>query len=102
MVVVLVTLLLVNQVGWIVDLGDRSQRARDARQDRLETQLAAELNPGGQWSVFDVDFRPQPDPTNKSINRENPFWDDSSPLYAAQVEEDENRKTKAFRTTWNM
>src|ERR1035437_9162697 len=63
LVVALVVLLIVNQVGWIVDLGDRSQRARDARQDRLETLLHSNGDIGGQWSVFDVDFRTQPDPT---------------------------------------
>jgi hypothetical protein len=31
MLVVLVMLVLVNQVCWVMDLGDNSQRARDAR-----------------------------------------------------------------------
>ena len=70
------SLLLMNQVGWIVDLGDRSQRARDARQNRLETLVYNNGEVGGQWSVFDVDFRTQPDPTDKSLDRENRFWDD--------------------------
>jgi hypothetical protein len=76
MVIVLVVVVLVNQLGWIVDLGDRSQIARDARQDRLETLLHSNGDIGGQWPVFDVDFRTQPDPTDKSIDRENRFWDD--------------------------
>jgi hypothetical protein len=97
MVVVLVLLLFVNQLGWMVDLGDRSRRARDARQNRLEAQL--DPSPGGQWSVFDVDFRTQPDPTDH-LDRENRFWDDTRPLYAAQMEEDVNWRTKAFTTTW--
>src|ERR1035441_361499 len=97
MVVVLVIFVLVNQAGWVVDLGDRSQRARDARQDRLEAQLAP--SPGGNWSVFDVDFRTQPDPTSQ-LDRENRFWDDERPLYEAQEEEDVNWRTKAFTTTW--
>jgi hypothetical protein len=97
MVVVLVMLVLVNQVGWVINLGDRSQRARDARQNRLEAQLAP--SPGGPWSVFDVDFRTQPDPTDH-LDRENRFWDDERPLYEAQGEEDVNWRTKAFTTTW--
>lgn len=96
MVVVIVILVLVNQAGWVVDLGDRSQRARDARQNRLEAQLAP--SPGGNWSVFDVDFRTQPDPT-AHLDRENRFWDDSRPLYEAQGEEDVNWRTKDFTTT---
>ena len=100
MVAVLVGLVLMQQVGWVINLGDRSEHARDARQDRLETLLHSNGDIGGQWSVFDVDFRTQPDPTDKSIDRENRFWDDTRPLYAAQMEEDVNWKTKAFTTTW--
>jgi hypothetical protein len=96
-VVGLVLLLFVQQVGWVIDLGPRSQRARDARQERLEAQLAP--SPGGQWSVFDVDFRAQPHPTDH-LDRENRFWDDTRPLYVAQMEEDVNWKTKAFTTNW--
>jgi hypothetical protein len=79
MLVVLATLVLINQVGWVIDLGDRSQRAHDARIDRLETQLANTGSPGGQWSVFDVDFRTPPGPT-AHLDRENRFWDDNRPL----------------------
>lgn len=95
----LILLLFVNQAGWLVNIGSRSQRARDARQLRLESQLAP--SPGGPWSVFDVDFRMQPDPTDH-LDRENRFWDDSRPLYMAQREDDVNWKTKAFTTRWNV
>ncbi len=97
MVVVLVMLLLVNEAGWLVNLGSRSQRARNARQNRLEAQI--DPSPGRHWSVFDVDFRIQPNPV-ANIGRENRFWDDDRPLYKAQMEEDENWDTKAFTTTW--
>jgi hypothetical protein len=97
LVVGLLLLLFVQQAGWLVNIGPRSRRARDAQQNRLEAQLAP--SPGGQWSVFDVDFRTQPDPTDH-LYRENRFWDDSRPLYMAQREDDVNWKTKAFTTNW--
>ena len=103
MLVVLVMLVLVNQVGWVMDLGDYSQRARDARQDRLETKLFNSRNIGGQWSVFDVDFRTQPDVTDKHLDRENRFWTEDRPFYLAQMgahDHEGNWKIKAFTTTW--
>ena len=97
MVVVLLVVVLVNQLGWIVDLGERSERGRDGRQNDLETRLLSQAN---QWSVFDVDFRTQPDPTDKHLDRENRFWTDERPFNIAQIEDDVNWKTKAFTTTW--
>jgi hypothetical protein len=88
---------LVNQLGWIVDLGDRSERGRDGRQNDLETRLLSQAN---QWSVFDVDFRTQPDPTDEHLARENRFWTDERPFNIAQIEDDVNWQTKAFTTTW--
>jgi hypothetical protein len=100
MLMVLVILVLVNQVGWIVDLGERSQRARISRNNELESQLGVGPDAdGGQWSAFDVDFRTQPNPTDKRMTPANRFWDNAEP-FSWQEHEPDNWRAKAFTTTW--
>jgi hypothetical protein len=103
MVVVLVGLLAMDQVGWVVGIGSRGLFERDSRNDRLETQVASH-GPFGQWSVFDVDFRTQPDPRDTDLGIENRFWTDDRAFNMAQNGPawgtKDNLKTKAFTTTW--
>jgi hypothetical protein len=110
-----------NQVGWVVDLGDRSETARIALNNKLESYHFYNYQPVGSGadntryapqvrakglSVFDVDFRSQPDPTDRNLGSENRFWDDDRTLAEAQYVHltneglrEVNWKTKAFATS---
>ena len=85
-------LVLVNQVGWIVDLGERSQRGRVEHNNQVEGQIAS----GGFQSVFDIDFRTQPDVTAKYVENYDRFWDDSTPFGFGVGYGVTNRTVKAF------
>ena len=85
-------LVLVNQVGWVVDLGERSQRGRVEHNNQVEGQIA---NHGFQ-SVFDIDFRTQPDVTAKYVENYDRFWDDSTPFGFSVGYGVTNRTVKAF------
>jgi hypothetical protein len=85
-------LVLVNQVGWVVDLGERSQRGRVEHNNQVEGQIAS----GGFQSVFDIDFRTQPDVTAKYVENYDRFWDDSTPFGFSVGYGVTNRTVKAF------
>jgi len=87
-----IILVLVNQVGWVVDLGERSQRGRVAHNNQVEGQIAS----GGFQSVFDIDFRTQPDVTAKYVENYDRFWDDSTPFGFSVGYGVTNRTVKAF------
>ena len=87
-----IILVLVNQVGWVVDLGERSQRGRVEHNNQVEGQIA---NHGFQ-SVFDIDFRTQPDVTAKYVENYDRFWDDSTPFGFSVGYGVTNRTVKAF------
>jgi hypothetical protein len=87
-----IILVLVNQVGWVVDLGERSQRGRVEHNNQVEGQIAS----GGFQSVFDIDFRTQPDVTAKYVENYDRFWDDSTPFGFSVGYGVTNRTVKAF------
>jgi hypothetical protein len=82
-VIGLIFLLLYNQVGWVVNLGPRSQHAREVRAGELERHLrhynGEENDDGREWAQYDINFRHQPDPS-ADLDSWNRFWpDDKSP-----------------------
>lgn len=108
LILVALVILAINEFGWIVDLGSRSERARIARADYLQRQLHDFDHPDTSgytdWAVYDIDFRRQPDPTDPDIDPENRFWDDYLPWNQADTQDHpgDNRTVKAFTTGWGL
>jgi hypothetical protein len=100
----LIFLLFYRQVGWIIDIGPRSQRDRDARA-QFQVQQLKQYNGesddlGREWAQYDVDFRTQPDPAADLESRDR-FWpDDRLPWVESDVWDStaDNHRTKAFTT----
>jgi hypothetical protein len=92
---------LVNQVGWIVDLGERSQRGRVEHNNQVEGQhLQGDdfAGIGKGLSVFDIDFRTQPNPATQGDVRYNRFWLSGEGGIPPENDEGDssNAKMKAF------
>lgn len=101
----LLFLLFYRQIGWIINVGPRSQSARQERAGLISAHLkhynGEENDDGRDWAQYDVDFRTQPNPAD-DLESWNRFWpDDTLPWVEPSAWDSDvhDHRAKAFATT---